>query len=443
MSSPFDFFVIFGAMRTGSNFLEETLGTYEGLVCHGELFNPLFIGREGQKSLFGLSLDERDRDPMAMVARMVRATGATPGFRLFPGHDQRVLESCLADRRCAKIVLARNPVDSYVSLKIARKTGRWWTDGLGGGRPETVRFEPEEFVRFLVRLQDFYGHVRRALQTTGQSAFHIHYEDLADPAVRDGLARWLGATGPARGEAASRVQNPEPLETKVENFAEMAEWLGRADAFDLFRIPDLEPRRGPNVPAWLASDTLGLLFTPLAGGPTARVAQWLERAGGTAPVSGWTRKSLRKWMRRTQGHRSFTVVTHPLRRAHDAFRNRICSEDPDSAFADIRFVLRQRYGLGLLDGTPETCRDSHRAAFMGFLQFVKGNLAGQTSVRVPSIWASQAGLVRGLSEIAPPDMILRAETLAALASIYDAEIEAAAREAFARDYVTFGYGSWR
>jgi hypothetical protein len=67
-----------------------------------------------------------------------------------------------------------------------------------------------------------------------------------------------------------------------------------------------------------------------------------------------------------------------------------------------------------------------------------------------------------MAEVAAPDVILRAEApgdampilrpglppfapdiAPGLAEIYDSEIEAAARAAFARDYMTFGYGNWR
>jgi hypothetical protein len=371
-----------------------------------------------------------------------------------------VLRHCLADTRCAKVVLARNPVESYVSLKIARKTGQWWMGDDRTARGATVRFDRAEFDGFLAHLRDFYAAIRRALQTSGQTAFHIHYDDLADPGVMDGLARWLGATGPAEREPKSRVQNPGSLETKVENFAEMVTALGSADAFDLFRLPDLEPRRGPNVPSWLAADRLRLIHMPLAGGPTARLATWLEAAGGEPPLSGWTRKSLHEWMRQHPGHRSFTVVTHPLERAYGVFRERILATGPES-FGDIRIVLRDRYGLDLPeDAEPDPAR--LRAAFLGFLGFLRANLGGQTSVRVPAAWASQTGLVRALAEVAAPDLILRAETASSdlarllpaapplpphapppgLAPIHDAELEKAARAAYPRDYVTFGYGDW-
>ncbi|MBC7142836.1 MAG: nodulation protein NodH, partial [Rhodobacteraceae bacterium] len=44
MTRPFDYFVIFAEMRTGSNLLEATLGQVEGLTCHGEVFNPDHMG---------------------------------------------------------------------------------------------------------------------------------------------------------------------------------------------------------------------------------------------------------------------------------------------------------------------------------------------------------------------------------------------------------------
>jgi hypothetical protein len=461
MHGDFDFFVILGDMRTGSNLLEESLDAFEGLTCHGEVFNPGFAGHEGQLSLFGMTVAERDRDPLAMIALMRAASEGIPGFRLFPGHDPRVLEHCLSERRCAKVVLARNPVDSYISLKIARKTGQWWLGDMRAARSATMRFEPEEFESYLQRLQSFYGQIRRSLQTSGQTAFHVHYDDLSDPAILDGLARWIGATGSSRRNVHARVQNPEPLAAKVENFAEMEAALGRADAFDLYRLPDLEPRRGPNVPAWMASDAVGLLFMPLSGGPTERVVDWLATAGGGPPRAGFTRKSLHLWMRSTPGHRRFTVVSHPLRRAHDVFVRKILDPGPEG-FPDIRAVLRDRYGLDLPDDLDGFGPARHRAAFLGFLQFLKGNLSGQTSVRVPAAWASQAALVAALAEIAPPDMVLRAEAMDAgllslrpglppvspeaatpLDTFYDPEIENAARAAYARDYLTFGYGNWR
>jgi len=467
----FDHFVILADMRTGSNLLEESLNAYEGLTSYGEIFNPRFMGHAGDLELFGVTLPIRDRDPMHLVDALKTRTDGLPGFRLFPGHDPRVLDRCLADPGCAKVVLARNPVDSYVSLKIARETGQWWLGDGKKAKTAGVTFEAAEFDDYLDQLQAFYGHIRHALQITGQSAFHVHYDDLSDEAVLDGLATFLGAKPPADPpKRKGRVQNPEPLWEKVLNFGEMAEALARLDGFDLYRTPDFEPRRGPNIRGWIASEALGLLFMPLAGGPTQPVADWLASAGGVPPVSGANRQQLGQWKRWHPGHRSFTVVTHPIHRAHNVFCRNVLNEGPET-FHEIRRTLKDRYTLPLPDGGPGALytRDQHREAFRGFLEFLKRNLAGQTSLRIPAVWSSQAGLVRALSEFAPPDAILRAEALDRdlpgllagqtlmrsdtvqdlqdgpfrLDDIYDETIEEAGRAAYQRDYMVFGFGPWR
>jgi LPS sulfotransferase NodH len=44
MPPEFQSFVVFAEMRTGSNFLEANLNQLEGVACHGEAFNPHFLG---------------------------------------------------------------------------------------------------------------------------------------------------------------------------------------------------------------------------------------------------------------------------------------------------------------------------------------------------------------------------------------------------------------
>jgi LPS sulfotransferase NodH len=66
----FDYFVVLAEMRTGSNLLESHLNAARDLKCHGELFNPTFIGGQGQKDYLGVSLDQRDRDPWSILTAM-------------------------------------------------------------------------------------------------------------------------------------------------------------------------------------------------------------------------------------------------------------------------------------------------------------------------------------------------------------------------------------
>ncbi|HBS99743.1 MAG TPA: nodulation protein NodH [Citreicella sp.] len=475
MSDRFDCFVIFAEMRTGSNFLEANLNAFDGLACHGEAFNPHFIGYPNRDSLLGLTEAERNADPMALLARIRDAApGTLGGFRYFHDHDPRLLPALLEDPRVAKIVLTRNPVDSYVSWKIAQATGQWKLTNVAKRKDAQAEFDAEEFEAHLARLQEFQIRLLSALQVTGQTAFYVGYEDLQSVEVMNGLARWLGI--PARLDSlntALKRQNPEPVAEKVANFDAMAQALARLDRFNLSRTPNFEPRRGPVVPGYVAAADTPLLYMPIPSGPDQAVQRWLAALDGVAPedlTREFSQKTLRQWKRDRPGHRSFTVLRHPLARAHEVFCRRILSTGPGS-YKGIRTTLRRAHGLPLPEGAPgpEYTLEAHRAAFAAFLVFLKANLAGQTAVRVDGHWATQTQCLQGMAEFTLPDLILRedemAQALPALArqvghdappdpvtapgqapfslrQIHDDRLEQLARDAYARDYLMFGFSDW-
>ncbi|MFO1176461.1 MAG: nodulation protein NodH, partial [Paracoccaceae bacterium] len=237
MAQPFTSFVVLAAMRTGSNFLEESLNRVGGLHCHGEPFNPVFIAYPDRADLFGISQADRDRDPRPLLALLRRQPGLN-GFRYFPDHDPRILDEILQDAQCAKIVLSRNPLDSYISLKIARETGQWRLGG-PGRRTAQVAFDPVEFAAHLEQLDRFQRKVRHALQASGQAAFHIGYDDLGDAAVLAGLVRFLGLSVKVPAPARKTLpQNPEPVVEKLTNPEVMVAALARLDPFRLGDAPD-------------------------------------------------------------------------------------------------------------------------------------------------------------------------------------------------------------
>ncbi len=465
MTRPFDTFVIFAEMRTGSNLLEASLNQIKGLCCHGEAFNPVHLGDPKLTELLGVTLAERTAEPIGLLTRIREAEGLN-GFRYFHDHDPRVLEPVLADPRCAKIILTRNPVESYISLKIAYNTDRWRLTDVRDRRAFKAPFKPAEFEAFLAPLQEFQVKLLRALQTSGQTAFYVDYEDIQNLDVLNGMARFLGfPEGVGAVSQALIVQNPEEMAQKVRNFPEMEAALARIDWFNLSRTPNFEPRRGPNVPGFVAAKGAPLLYLPLKTGPEARVRGWLEGFGGGL-TEDFTQKSLRQWKRGHPGHRSFTVLRHPLARAWSAFGEAIVP----GRYGEIREVLRTLYEVPL-PPVAEAAKMSalaQRSAFMAFLKFLKANLNGQTSVRIDQLWASQYAVIQGFGNFAPPDMLCREERLTedlahlaasvglpcpalppeakaggvTLAKIYDAEMEAAVREAYPRDYMSFGFGDW-
>ncbi len=466
--SHFDSFVIFAEMRTGSNLLEASLNALPGVACHGEAFNPVLIGYPNRTELLGVSMAARDADPSALLQRIGAAEGLN-GFRYFHDHDPRVLETLLNDRRCAKIILTRNPIESYVSLKIARATGQWKLGDAKHRKQARASFDADEFEAHLNNLQAFQVALMHALQTSGQTAFYIDYEDTRDLAVLNGLARFLGVDATLAALPDGMVpQNPEELGEKVANFAGMTASLARLDRFNLSRTPNFEPRRGPGVPGFVAAKGAGLLYMPIRPGQDSALRDWLAKLGSGGLEESFTQKTLRQWKRARPGHRSFTVVRHPLARAHLAFATVL--DRPGQA--ETRDLLRKHYKLPI-PPDPKIATmdvDDYRAALLAFLKFLKPNLNGQTSLRVDPIWASQTILVQGFAQFAPPDLIIRDNDIAAdlaylaqtagiaapqfipqaetgvpfaLAAVHDAALEAAAHDAYTRDYVNFGYQEWR
>ena len=476
--SQFDTFVVFAEMRTGSNFLEANINSFDGLTCHGEAFNPSFIGTPDNAALLGISRAGRDKDPFALLNAIKSAKGIN-GFRYFNNHDPRILDHLIADERCAKIILTRNPVESFVSWKIASATGQWKLTNVTHAKKRKVQFNKQEFETHLAALQAFQVQLLNGLQKQGQTAFYVAYEDLQDVDVMNGLARYLGVEGEMSNLNKSlKKQNPMPMSEKVTDFAGMESSLARLDRFNLNRTPNFEPRRGPMIPTYIAAPTSSLLFMPIKSGPEAAVCDWLGRLDG---VTGddvqrdFTHKSVRQWMQSNIGHRSFSVLRHPLARLHHTFCHHIL-QTGDGCFREIRETLRRVHRLEIPDegALPETdpqyTMAAHRDAFMRFLEFVRANLAAQTAVRVDAAWASQQSILHGMAGFAVPDMLLREDRLrgdlamlagqlgktsmpepqpetdqfsARLAAIYDPALEAAAREACARDYLAFGFRDWQ
>ena len=475
MTSPFDYFVVFAEMRTGSNFLEANLNALDGVVCHGEAFNPKFIGYPNRTEILGVTQDQREAEPRELIERIRAQPDALGGFRYFHDHDPRVLDLVMGEPRCAKIILTRNPLDSYISKKIARETGQWKLTDVKRRKEAKAEFDAIEFAHHLAALQDFQITLLNRLQETGQTAFYVAYEDLQSVEVMNGLAKWLGVSSRlAALDDSLKRQNPAPTLSKVSNPDDVALAMAEMDQFTLTRTPNFEPRRGPAVPGYIAAAKSPLLYLPVRGGPARAVAAWLAALDDVGPdelISGMNQKQLRQWKARNKGFRSFTVLRHPAERIHEVFCHRILNPGPGS-YGGIRETLGRRFKVPLPKDAPDEAysRDDHRVAFEAFLAFVKSNLAGQTSVRVDAEWASQSQAVSGFAELGAPDLILREAELQqelpalarrlgiegapmfcdeepvgpyGLADIYDADLEKAVSTIYQRDYLVFGFGPWQ
>jgi hypothetical protein len=416
----------------------------------------------------------READPLLLIRKIREHSQGLAGFRLFQDHDPRVRAACLADRRCAKVVLSRNPLDSYVSLKIAGATGPGRLGDRRHAHSARVASDPDAFAAYAAASRQYQEEVRRDLQTAGQTAYFLTYDDVADPEVMNGLARFLGVTETrAATSNDTKKQNPESLEEKVTNYPEMVAALGRLDPYDLGRYPVFEQKRGPIVPQYVAAATSPLLFLPVRGAPVAPVLRWLAALDDMPEAAlqrDFTQKTLRNWMREAGRHRSFTVIRHPVPRLYEAFCHRLLLPGPERV-EDIRAALMAIYEMPFPEDPEAPSYDlaAHRALFLQVAKFVAGNLSGQTSIRTDATWASQLAILQGVAGFTLPDRILREDQLArelpelaaslgrpapgwapetrpvrfALEEVYDAKVEAAVRQAYQRDYLMFGFGDWR
>lgn len=470
MTRQFDCFIIFAEMRTGSNFLESNLDQFAGLTCYGEAFNPYFMVSPKTKELFGVTTAARDKNPMDLIEAIKKGTDGLPGFRFFHDHDPRVFEMLIDDPRCAKVVLTRNHVESYVSRKIAWETDQWQLNDVHDVIKKQATFHGWEFERLFYRMKNFQLQIKDRLQRSGQTAFYVDYEDAQDIGVINGLARFLGEEGEITEFAGKfKKQNPETLAEKVVNFDKLEETIAAIDFFDLHKIPNFEPSRPAAVTNYVMSDAAGLVFMPVKGGPSEAVTDWLGRMGEVE--QGFTQKDLRKWKRQHKGHRSFTVLRHPVARLHAVFCAYLVNHGPDT-YWDIKHALRESYGVNLPEAEPgdDWTLAAHKAGFLQFIDFVDKNLKGQTGIRVDAGWASQSAVLQGFAGFALPDHVLREDQLAkglagilsekgiedtapqiagttpdtpyALTDVYDDEIEGKIRKLYQRDYMMFGFKPW-
>lgn len=471
---PYDYFVIFAEMRTGSNFLELNLRKFPDINTFGEAFNPDFLGYPDWPELFDMTMAMREADPLRLIKDMSENAKHLPGFRYFFDHDPRVLDEILTNPRCAKIVLTRNALDSYVSIKLATVTDMWKMTDMTHARPAKVEFDLNDFERHLDNLQTFQVKILRGMQKAGQTAFYLTNEDINDLDVVNGIARFLGSDHQLDElNRELKPQHPIPMTDKVTNPDEMIAGLRSMDRWNLDRTPHFEPRRTAAVPTYWTAATSPLLFMPMRGGPTPRVLDWMAAIDGVdrkALTSGYKQKTLRDWKDKMGVHRSFTVLRHPLERAHATFCDKILKTGPGT-FGDIRRKLRNRYRMPLPDDPkdPGYGRKEHYNAFRDFLEFLRGNIAGQTDLRVDPSWGTQSSVLEGMADVAMPMRLIHeaqletalpqiAEELGiasppvpprkeqqpfALEVLYDRELEKLAHKAYRRDYQSFGFTNWR
>jgi len=229
-----DYFVILAAMRTGSNLLQSNLNQFKDILCLGELFNRSFVGinipGKSNKSFAGYSredVERRNRDRALFFDTVYAdATGKVFGFRMFKGQDDKLLDTILQNKKCRKVILKRNDLDSFISLQIANKSRKWLNRNPDHIQEDRVRFSMRKFLQYLEQNERFYSYCESVICDTGQACYDIRYEQVKDLHELNRLAGFIGSRCRKQGIKERIFKQTLPgLEHKVENYEGMIQAL--------------------------------------------------------------------------------------------------------------------------------------------------------------------------------------------------------------------------
>ncbi len=467
MQKSFTYFAIIGGMRTGSSLLERCISQFKSVQIHGELFNPSFISSESKESYLGMDQAQRDMRPVGLIAAMIASNPKLlHGFRIFHDHDPKIIDNILTDRNCGKIILERDILDSFLSVKNAIQTDVWKVGNESDQIHGKIIFDPVEFNNFSQANAEFSRKIHYKLQFSGNTAFWLHYDEIKNIQVLNGIARYLGIDEKLLSlRQPLKRQNPGSAASKVENPLDLPSWAQRSNIGYRAAIT-------PAVVSHLiVTPNLPLLFAPIFPKSSSKIVTWMntfniDPASGKAVLAqtGLDRTTFAQWRDKHKSPIVFSVIRHPIVHAYETFNTYRQADIPERD-ARIRFELNRRFGVAF-PSLQTSDIEIVRGAFHKFLEFLELNLNYNTSLRTESAWASQSSLVDGFAKILPASHLIKegnwvaaSEYLAklvgveqsaheliaethpphALLPLVTSETELLARNAYGADYERFGW----
>ena len=254
-----------------------------------------------------------------------------------------------------------------------------------------------KFAAHLDEMQAFQLLLLNRLQATGQTAFYIDYEDILDLEVLNGLAAFLGVDGAA-----------EALDDTLEKAKPGG--VGRQGCQSRRDAAALPGSTGSTWPARPISNRAARPAVPQLRGQrrgrrccSCRSSPGRSRRSGMAgglwradrPVLTQNAAPVET---RHPGHRSFTVVRHPLARAHAAFA-RVSGKDGCRMRPDLKRVHK----FDLPPKSARLCdRRGNRAGFLVFPGTDQACSVGPDRTANAPQLASQSAILQGFAAVQPP-----------------------------------------
>jgi hypothetical protein len=160
-------------------------------------------------------------------------------------------------------------------------------------------------------------------------------------------------------------------------------------------------RDRPASSGFVAHPEAGLLFIPVAGGPIAPVLDWMSGIGGVGREGACHRHD-------PEGPAQVDAHAARVSSVSASLRHPMLRCDPSLSRPAATRGCAKRRDPGCSVASRYKCRSgpSDRTTdLLAFAGFLKGHLKGQTSLRIPPNWATQAALLQAAAQVALPQRI--------------------------------------
>jgi hypothetical protein len=229
-------FVIVTLPRSGSYHLVSLLNSAPDIVCHGEVFKrdtiELAAPHLAKLGLAAGDVAERDAKAAHFLKRLRAQNGRKVfGFKMFMEHATRVpaLAQVLRDPEWRKVVLRRNPVESYASLLRAQRTGIWMLKReAADAAPREhldapVTFDARSYAEHMRMCEWFDRQVDDATGGPGNAALALDYREVVDRSALARVLSFVGSSAPAASLTSDREkQFSRPFAEGFTNWGELA-----------------------------------------------------------------------------------------------------------------------------------------------------------------------------------------------------------------------------
>lgn len=232
-------FVVLAAPRTGSNHLCTLLGSTPGVAMHYELFHPndsfFAKGTQASKAL-ATPVQDRNADPVAFLNR-VKASDShlKVGFKLFPGHADKLMRHLVEAPGVRKLVLRRdNVLAVYASSVKAMMQQRFYAHD--PSCPNVlVQFDAEKFDKFRATYEGWYAQIGALATEAGEPFFFLPYAQIGNPHVTAAAVHYVTGRTPRSELKSTHVKTGSTdIVSRFENADEVDAWL-TANGHDAWR----------------------------------------------------------------------------------------------------------------------------------------------------------------------------------------------------------------